>query len=125
MKSANKSEIIDIIPAGKIKCFITGKMRKDTPEERIRQDVSRSLVEEYGYNKENIDIEFPVKMGRARKRIDIVIFNEGSEHKQENIYTIVEVKTENVRIMRIKQLNDLLRLKGKFLTGSFQGVEDD
>ena len=27
--------------------------------------------------------------------------------------------------VRIKQLNDLLRLKGKLLSGSFQGVEDD
>ncbi len=44
-----------------------------------------------------MDIEFPIKMGRARKRIDIVIFEEGTEHKQENIYTIVEVKTENIK----------------------------
>lgn len=27
--------------------------------------------------------------------------------------------------VRIKQLNDLLRLKGKLLSGSFQGVKDD
>ncbi len=93
----DERESIDVIPPGKIKCFITGKLRKDTPEERIRQDVARSLVEEYGYDKEDIDIEFPIKMGRAKKRVDIVIIEEGSEHKQENIYTIVEVKTENVK----------------------------
>ena len=58
----------------KIKCFITGKLRNDTPEEKVRQDVARSLVEEYGYDKKDIDIEFPVKMGRARKRSDIVVF---------------------------------------------------
>jgi len=56
----DKGEIIEVIPPGKIKCFITGKLRKDTPEERIRQDVARSLVEEYGYNKDDIDIEFPL-----------------------------------------------------------------
>jgi len=87
----------EVIPPGKIKCFITGKLRNDTPEEKIRQDVARSLVEEYGYDKKDIDIEFPVKMGRARKRADIVVFYESKEHTQENIYMILEVKTENVK----------------------------
>lgn len=87
----------EVIPPGKIKCFITGKLRNDTPEERVRQDVARSLVEEYGYDKKDIDIEFPVKMGRARKRADIVVFYESKEHTQENIYMILEVKTENVK----------------------------
>jgi type I restriction enzyme M protein len=87
----------EVIPPGKIKCFITGKLRNDTPEEKVRQDVARSLVEEYGYDKKDIDIEFPVKMGRARKRADIVVFYENKEHTQENIYMILEVKTENVK----------------------------
>ena len=87
----------EVIPPGKIKCFITGKLRKDTAEERVRQDVARSLVEEYGYDKSDIDIEFSIKMGRAKKRADIVIFSENEEHTQENIYLIVEVKTEDVK----------------------------
>jgi len=87
----------EVIPPGKIKCFITGKLRSDTPEEKVRQDVARSLVEEYGYDKKDIDIEFPVKMGRARKRADIIVFYEYKEHTQENIYMILEVKTENVK----------------------------
>jgi len=93
----DEGETIEVIPPGKIKCFITGKLRKDTPEERIRQDIARSLVEEYGYSKSDIDIEFPVKMGRARKRADIVIFYENKKHTQENIYMILETKTENVK----------------------------
>lgn len=87
----------EVIPPGKIKCFITGKLRKDTAEERVRQDVSRSLVEEYGYDKSDIDIEFPIKMGRAKKRADIVIFSENADHTQENIYLIAEVKTEDIK----------------------------
>jgi len=93
----DEGEAIEVIPPGKIKCFITGKLRKDTPEERVRQDVARSLVEEYGYDKQDIDIEFPIKMGRARKRIDIAIFEKGREHKQENICVIIEVKPEKVK----------------------------
>jgi type I restriction enzyme M protein len=87
----------EVIPPGKIKCFITGKLRNDSPEEKVRQDVARSLVEEYGYDKKDIDIEFSVKMGRARKRADIVVFYESKEHTQENIYMILEIKTENVK----------------------------
>jgi type I restriction enzyme M protein len=87
----------EVIPSGKIKCFITGKLRNDTHEEKVRQDVARSLVEEYGYDKKDIDIEFSVKMGRARKRADIVVFFESKEHTQENIYMILEIKTENVK----------------------------
>lgn len=87
----------EVIPPGKIKCFITGKLRNDTPEEKVRQDVARSLVDEYGYEKSDIDIEFPVKMGRAKKRADIVIFSEDEVHSQENIYMIAEVKTEDVK----------------------------
>lgn len=87
----------EVIPPGKIKCFITGKLRKDTAEERVRQDVARSFIEEYGYDKSDIEIEFPIKMGREKKRADIVIFPEGDEHTQENIYIIAEVKTEDVK----------------------------
>jgi len=88
---------IDVIPPGKIKCYIKGTLRSDTPEERIRQEVARSLVEEYGYKKKDIDIEFNIRMGRAQKRADIVIFSNDAEHLQENIYIIVEVKIESIK----------------------------
>jgi len=87
----------ETIPPGKIKCFITGKLRNDTPEERIRQDIARSLVEEYGYDKGDMDIEFSIIMGRAKKRADIVILSEDLGHTQENIYLIVEVKAEDIK----------------------------
>ncbi len=97
----DEGEKIEVIPPGKIKCFITGKLRKDTPEERIRQEVARSLVEEYGYNKDDIDVEFPIKTGskkgRKKPRADIVIFREGSEHIQKNIYMIIETKREDIK----------------------------
>ena len=95
MKEKNMPE--DAIPPGKIKCFITGKLRKDTPEERVRQEVARALVEEYGYLRSDMDVEFTVKMGRARKRVDIVIFLHGKQHNQENIYLMSEVKREDVK----------------------------
>jgi type I restriction enzyme M protein len=85
------------IPPGYIRCFITGKLRKDTPEEKVRQEVVRSLVEEYGYRKEDIELEFHIRMGRRLKPVDIAIFQEGRLHKQENIYIIAETKAENIK----------------------------
>lgn len=87
----------EVVPPGKIKCYITGKLRKDTPEERVRQEVARNLVEVYGYNKRYIDLEYTIKMGSSKKRADIVVFDkERGKAKQKNIYIMIEVKPENV-----------------------------
>ncbi len=49
------------------------------------------LVEEYGYDREDLHCEFPIKDGGGkRKRIDIAIFHPGTEHKAENIFIILE-----------------------------------
>ncbi|MCQ2964318.1 MAG: N-6 DNA methylase [archaeon] len=85
------------IPSGKLKCYISEKLRKDTPEERVRQDFARSLVEIYGYDKKQLNIEFPIKMGRSTKRADLVIFEEEHSHVQENIKIIIEVKKEDIK----------------------------
>lgn len=86
----------ELIPAGKLRCVITDKLRPDTPEEHVRQRISRSLVEDYGYNKADIEIEYSVNLGRAKKRVDIAIFPSTAPHKQENIKIIVECKREEI-----------------------------
>jgi type I restriction enzyme M protein len=92
------SEPILLVPAGKIRCYIHGNvLRKDTPEEHVRQRVARSLVEEYGYAKTDLHLELPIKVGSARKQVDIAVFPPGSEHKQELIFAIVEAKREDIR----------------------------
>ena len=97
-KNKNKNEIsISSIPAGKIKCFISGKLRPDTPEEHIRQRMSRSLVEEYGYQKDDIEIEWTIVIGKAKKRADIVIFEANAIHKTETIEIVVEAKRETIK----------------------------
>ncbi|MDG3548489.1 N-6 DNA methylase [Methanobacterium formicicum] len=88
---------LELLPSGKIKCYITGKIKKDNPEEHVRQKVARSLVEEYGYSKEDIEIEFKIKMGTKRKKADIVIFDKNKPHKQENVFLIVESKREDIK----------------------------
>lgn len=90
-------EKIMLIPAGKLRCIITGKLRNDTPEENIRQRIARSLLEDYGYERSSIEIEFTVNLGRSKKRVDIALFAIGEEHLQENIKIIVECKREEIR----------------------------
>ena len=87
----------EAIPPGKIKCVITGKLRNETPEEKVRQEVARSLLSEYKYAQRDIAIPFPITMGRAEKEADIAVFHAGRLHTQENVFILVETKTEKVK----------------------------
>jgi type I restriction enzyme M protein len=82
--------------AGELIDFITGKSVKDRPEEHVRQNWERTLVFEYGYQKPDIEPEFDIKSGAAKRRVDIAVFHEGHPHAQENIYIIVETKRAKV-----------------------------
>ena len=75
---------------GKIKCLITEKLRKETPEEFVRQEYINTLLNIYNYPKECIELEFPIKIGSGTKYIDIAIFN--SKKSQDNVYIVVETK---------------------------------
>jgi putative type I restriction-modification system, M subunit len=50
--------IIQIIPEGKVRDYIDGTIRKETPEEYVRQTVEKRLVIEHKYSKEQIAVEF-------------------------------------------------------------------
>lgn len=85
-----------IVPQGKVLDFIDNKIREETPEEYVRQEIEKSLVREYEYPRDEIAVEFPVKMGVAKKRADIVIFAEGSGRKQEDVWAIIECKNSKI-----------------------------
>jgi type I restriction enzyme M protein len=82
-----------VVDEGKIKCLITGKLRKETPEEYVRQEFARVLLSAYKYPKANIDIEFPIKIGVQTKRVDIAVFNNETK-SQDNVYIVVETKSK-------------------------------
>jgi type I restriction enzyme M protein len=90
------NNVVQLVPAGKVRCFVTGTLRADKPEEHVRQRWARSLVSEYGYKLEDMAVEFRVKMGRQSKRADLVIFKPGATHKQENVLIVVEAKRADV-----------------------------
>ena len=57
------AENIIIIPEGKVRDYIDGTIRNETPEEYVRQTVEKRLVIEHKYTKRQIGIEYTVKMG--------------------------------------------------------------
>ena len=78
------------------KDFATGKpIKVGNPEEIIRQEYEQVLIDDYGYKKEEIDIEVPITRGtRTRDRADIVIYNSSSGRDPvADILGIVEVKS--------------------------------
>lgn len=94
-------ETILVIPEGKIRDYVDGTIRNDTPEEYVRQTVEKRLVNEHKYAKERIAVEYPVQMGSGKKRADIVIFPDGAtsddKKDQHKIWLIIECKKESVK----------------------------
>ncbi|PZO60428.1 MAG: restriction endonuclease subunit M [Phormidesmis priestleyi] len=90
------SKLLPTLPDGKVCDYIDQKTRNDTPEEYVRQNIERRLVLELGYLPEQIEVEYPIKQGSKRVRADLVIFREGDQHNQENVWIIIECKKDSV-----------------------------
>lgn len=84
------------IPEGKICDFITGVFRNDTPEEYVRQNIEKRLVNELKYPRDRIGVEITLQMGSNKPRADVVIYLDNQHKSQENINIIVECKKENI-----------------------------
>ena len=86
-----------VIPEGKICDYIDGKFCNDTPEEYVRQNIEKRLVNEHKYPKERIAVEFPLCVGSRKPRADLVVFGRDKpERTQTNIHIIIECKKESV-----------------------------
>ena len=94
------AEAILTTPDGKVRDYIDGTIRNETPEEYVRQTVEKRLVIEHKYVKSQIAVEFPIKMGDGKKRADIVVFPNCSTPEdyrdQHKISIIIECKKEAV-----------------------------
>jgi type I restriction enzyme M protein len=92
------SKLAIIIQQGKILDFIDGvTQRPDTPEEYVRQEIAKSLVREYRYDKACIEVEFTLRLGSRKPRADLVIFAPDVAHSQEQASIIVECKASTVK----------------------------
>ena len=83
---------------GKIFCPLTNSWHIETPEEKVRQEYIKKLVEDYGYSLEQMAQEVKVnnsQRGQGKARADIVIW----KSKQDKIeskaaFIVVECKAE-------------------------------
>lgn len=82
----------ETVPDGMVVDFLTGSYFRDTPEEYVRQNIERALVQQYRYERRDCEPEFPVRVGSSRRKADIVVFRPGTGHEQENAYILVETK---------------------------------
>lgn len=87
-----------IVQQGRVLDFIDGlTQRVETPEEYVRQEISKSLVREYGYPKTDVEVEFVLKLGSRKPRADLVVFLAEKDHTQNNAYVIIECKEQRVK----------------------------
>lgn len=86
------------IEDGKILDYITGNPVAENDKERVRQRIARALFHEYGINVDDMQPDFKVKIedsGKAsNKKIDIAIFEPGTEHTAENVRRLVVCQKE-------------------------------
>ncbi len=59
------TSIAPLIPAGKIRCSITGKLRPNKLEEHVRQSLARNQAEGCGDDRTYIEVEFRIKIESA------------------------------------------------------------
>jgi type I restriction enzyme M protein len=98
MEQTAPPKLAIIIQQGKVLDFIDGTtQRHETPEEYVRQEIAKSLVREYLYEKASIEVEFVVRVGSRKPRADLVIFPVGVDHKQENALVVVECKSAKIK----------------------------
>ena len=88
-----KVEKVIAIPDGYISDYIDGKLRKDTPEEYVRQTIEKRLVNEHKFSKDRIKIEFGLKIGSSKRRCDIAIFPENVSNKTQNRINIIKLQS--------------------------------
>ncbi len=89
------------VPPGRIIDFVSQKLRRDNPEEYVRQEFARALANEYGYPVKQMDTEVPIKIGSSRRAIDIAVYQAGvtkqADKRPENIHIVVETKRPDVK----------------------------
>lgn len=87
---------------GKIFCPLTNAWHIETPEEKVRQEYIKILVEDYGYSLEQMAQERKVnnsQRGQGKARADIVIWRSKADKEESKAaFIVVECKAEQVRI---------------------------
>jgi type I restriction enzyme M protein len=87
--NTNKEQAVLAIEDGMLLDYLTNNPIKQTPKELVRQKTLRALFHEYGLSAEDMALDVPIKVDGKRKKIDIAIYEHGTEHLPENIRRVV------------------------------------
>jgi type I restriction enzyme M protein len=82
------------IEDGKILDYITGKPVAENDKERVRQRIARAMFHEYGISVDDMEPDFKMRVDGSNKKIDIAIFEPGSEHTAENVRRLIVCQKE-------------------------------
>lgn len=98
MSKAKRQEDVSAIPEGMLLDYITGKAKKETGKELVRQRIARALFHEYGISPDDVEADYSIATevdGKTRrKRVSLAIFHPGAEHTDENLGRVVVCEKE-------------------------------
>ena len=116
------------VPEGKRVDFLTGRIVDDSPGEYVRQNIERALIRQYRYSPADCEVDFPIRVGSTRRRIDVAVFRPGQAHTQQNVFIVIETKKKDTprssRTEGIRQLSDFLTACRGSVYGIWTNGED-
>ena len=104
-----------------VKCLIREKDIQVKPEEIVRQLMIDKLINDYGYSKDLLRVEYTVTFGKEKKFADIVILNKADKT---SIYCVLEIKKHNLKDGK-EQLKSYTNATGSPLAVWTNGTEID
>ncbi len=84
-------------------CLLTGDIKTSKPKEETLQSVIRMLNEEYAFDTTDMLRDFSIigydaDTGKAKKqKLDLVVFEEGKAHEQENIIRVCIIQDNKIK----------------------------
>jgi len=104
-----------------IKCLKRDKDIQVKPEEVVRQLMLDKLINDYGYSKDLLEVEYTVNFGREKKFADIVILNKSDKT---SVYCVLEIKKHKAKDGK-DQLKSYTNATGAPLAVWTNGIEID
>ncbi len=102
-----------------IKCLKREKDIQVKPEEIVRQLMLDKLINEYGYPRDLLEVEYTVNFGREKKFADIVILNKTDKT---SVYCVLEIKKHKAKDGK-DQLKSYTNATGSPLAVWTNGIE--
>src|SRR6218665_3048639 len=100
-ETSTQEEII--LDDNQVLCLLTSEAKKVTSAEVNLQSVIRMLNEEYGFDLDDMERDFKIDFidpdnGKAKKqKVELVVFEKGKTHTQDNIIRICIIQDDKVK----------------------------